>query len=562
MRKKIFRKFCLAMALTSLCSWGMSACFSKKDKEEDPPAQEQQTEFTVQYTDEAGTHQINVTSGMPYALEAVPFRYGYEFLGLYDAEVGGTQYVNASGASVSPFTDNKNLVLFPQWKAKDFTVVLDYQGAEVVGSRSLTVAYNASIPELPTNLAVEHKNFKGWYTEPNCEGEQIADKYGLDPTKKILTEKIYDLSDENGFVYLYAGFEWETFKVTFNFDVGMPAEEMDVAYNTPISQAVPTTRNSDGEAVLIWSRRQNDTAMTDVFTGKVTGEMVLYAVEWAPVIDFDVNGGDDVVPLVARAGETIALPTPTKDLAKFVRWETLSGSTYSATTMPSTSKKLKAVWQGKLVFDENGGSRVDDISVPAGTSVTLPTPEKEGYIFAGWYTKDRELYTSKTMPANGVALQAAWYKAKTEKITIKAATEDDAWGRNEIGKTNGPKADWRKELDISEYVNKEGTFVYISFNIKMKNDQSATISQAGVYVYNDPVVSDSNLQAKFIDTVSSDAFKNYTFNAKIKVGKELKLYFCYYLYIQSGGKGYYLKEVHYNDIWLELTYPDTTYLYY
>ena len=34
------------------------------------------------------------------------------------------------------------------------------------------------------------------------------------------------------------------------------------------------------------------------------------------------------------------------------------------------------------VFDENGGTEVQDISQSAGTAVTLPTPEKEGFIFA------------------------------------------------------------------------------------------------------------------------------------------------------------------------------------
>ena len=62
-------------------------------------------------------------------------------MGLYDAEVGGTQYVSASGASLSPFNDGKNMVLFPQFKAKDYTVILDYQGAPVTGSRQLTASY-------------------------------------------------------------------------------------------------------------------------------------------------------------------------------------------------------------------------------------------------------------------------------------------------------------------------------------------------------------------------------------------------------------------------------------
>lgn len=124
-------------------------------------------EYVIQYADDSGAHQINVTDGMPYTMPSIPQRTGYTFEGLFDAEVGGTQYVSANGTSVSVFSDKKNMVLFPHFKAKTYSIILDYQEAEVTGGRKFTVEYDAEMPELPKNLVLENKTFVGWYTKPN-----------------------------------------------------------------------------------------------------------------------------------------------------------------------------------------------------------------------------------------------------------------------------------------------------------------------------------------------------------------------------------------------------------
>ena len=412
MKSKKIAILCLIVAVSIICTVVLTACDLKGGDNDDTPK-----EFVIQYTDDAGTHQINVTDGMPYTLDVIPERKGYTFEGLFDAEVGGTQYVSAKGASLSAFTDKKNLVLFPQFKAKEYNVVLDYQGAAVTSIRQLTVSYNAKFPELPKNLTNEHKTFTGWYTKPNCEGVQIADQWGLIPAVDVLNDKNFDLSGE--YVYLYAGFEAEKFNVTCCFENG-ETEVVQVDYDTPVSQIVPKKR-VDGKAPITWSKSQNG----EIFNGTITGDVVLYAVEYAPVIELDSNGGNKVTPIVAREGSTVALPTPTKDMAKFAYWEDMQGNEYTSTTMPSNSISLKAVWQAKIVFDENGGTDVDDISTSAGTSITLPSPEKEGFIFAGWYTEDKQRYTSTTMPSNGIKLKAGWYREK--KATVVVVAQNSAY---------------------------------------------------------------------------------------------------------------------------------------
>ncbi|MDE6492285.1 MAG: InlB B-repeat-containing protein, partial [Lactobacillus sp.] len=410
MNKKRLVSICTLMVLAVFCLSLLAACdFSGDDGKDATPK-----EYTIQYTDDTGLHTLTVIENMLYSLETIPERKGYKFLGLFNAQEGGKQYVLANGTAVSTFTDGKNIVLYPQFKADEYTVILDYQDAQVTGERQLTIEYATSLPELPKDLTLAHKKFVGWFTAPNCQGVKVADQYGLIPVVSVFNENNFDLSQD--IIYLYAGFEVEKFSVTCYFGGNIASEELQVEYDTPISQVVPETR-VDGKAPIAWSKTQGG----EVFNGKIVDNTTLYALEYAPVIELNVNGGDKIIPIVAREGANITLPTPTKSLAKFLYWEDSQGIEYQATVMPAQSISLKAVWQGKLVFDENGGSDVVDISEKAGETIELPTPEKEGYLFAGWYTIDKEVYSSTKMPVNGVALKAGWYKEKTaNKVLISA----------------------------------------------------------------------------------------------------------------------------------------------
>ena len=380
--------------------------------------------YSIQYTDSTGIHSIEVQAGKLYSINSIPQKNGYEFMGLYDAEVGGTQYVNAGGSSVSVFTDNQDIVLYPQFRAKEYTLVLDYQGAAVTGSRSLTVGYNSLINDLPMNLTMVNKSFVGWFTQPDKQGIQVADQYGAIPSKNIVDESIFDLSDPKGYIYLYAGFEGEKYTVTFYFTENSAPEEVQVEYGTPISDVQLETRVDD-KAVIAWSKKRNDTNKEEVFNGKVTSEMVLYASEFAPVLDFDSNGGNNINSVIARAGDALSLPTPVRENYKFVGWQTASGSTFNATTMPTVSTKLTAKWQAVILFDTNGGTDVINISEPQGTRITLPETEKAGYIFAGWYNTDGEKYIATAMPLISLKLYAKYWRV--EKLTKVLINETNSY---------------------------------------------------------------------------------------------------------------------------------------
>ena len=550
---KRFKWLAVLMAVIMSCSIAFTGCGLFGNDNNDDTTQTEPVEYTIQYTDDAGTHSIKVKDGDPFALEVIPTRTGYDFMGLYDSEVGGTQYVSANGQSLAPYTDKKNMVLFPQWKAKEYTLWLDFAGAEITGSRSYTVTYGQTLPELPKSVYLENQSFEGWFTEEDCGGTQVADNVGLILNKAIVNEKNFDLSDPDGFIYLYAGFEMEKHTVTFHFGSGMQPETVEVEHGTPISEVVPDTRNEEGFAVLSWSERENG---GQVFDGDITYDMVLYAVEWAPVIELDTDGGQAIPPIVAAAGTRVTLPLPVRENYKFLHWEDETGNEALITRMPEESIKLTAVWQAMLIFDENGGTSVSDISAEAGTAITLPTPTREGYIFAGWYTDEEEKYSVTSMPAEGQMLKAGWYAR--EKTVIYLIDGDESVTISGTG-----NIEMRKDLifDMSRFLPKD-----FSGNIKV--DVSVLIGSSThliedsdmvtIYHYSSDTISDNNLLYSKECSEITGQYVRYTYSFETELSGNI-----IYSAIKGRKANSWSVTAKYSlsDFYVEVTYPDTSKLY-
>ncbi len=105
--------------------------------------------------------------------------------------------------------------------------------------------------------------------------------------------------------------------------------------------------------------------------------------------------------------ETIAadLGLAIKDISPAVG-KVFAPVTYEITLGELTGPKVT------ITFEENGGSEVSDITKVVGSIIgNMPTPERTGYTFGGWYTDNgtfaTELGTDK-MPENGATLYAKW----------------------------------------------------------------------------------------------------------------------------------------------------------
>ena len=496
--------------------------------------------YVIQYTDDTGTYSIDVKQGEPYSMSAIPTREGYDFIGLFDAEVGGTQYVNAKGSSLAPFSDGKNLVLFPQFKAKEFRLVLNYQGAPVTGEREIVVSYGSRIESLPTDLKLENKTFMGWYTEPERGGLQVADEYGVLPEASLISSRNFDLTDPDGFIRLYAGFRGEMHTVTFYFEAGMAPEEKEIEHGTLIASVVTDTR-VDGKAAYVWSLKENDTEHSAVFNGRVEGDMVLYALEYAPVIDFNAGEGDKVTSIIAPAGSSVVLPEATRENWSFAGWYTAGGSKYTATVMPTYSVKLTAKWEPMLIFDERGGTLVEDIAAEQGTRVTL------------------QEYTSTSMPAYSTKLVAKYWKVENKRYVIIEATETLGAG----GTPTTPNISASSHtLDLTGLYTQgirkvKLTAHYVVWYVWGNYSSDPSEATASMAWYSQSSASDAYKVWGYGDTFrkSTTTKKNAVYETEISLNTD-KLYVCRY---QS--RGYVNTHANWTDFWVEVEYPDMTQLY-
>lgn len=548
MKKRRFLSVLLA-ALTALSVGLFSACDDKKKVETGK-------EYTIRYAYDGKTYDLQVWSGELYSLETLPEKSGYEFMGLYDAADGGKIYVDSNGASLKAFSANKNMVLFPQFRPREYTVIFEYgEDVAVTGERSVKVACDSEITDIPTGLTADHKVFKGWYTEPNCGGKRVADQYGVRPEMEIFSAKNYDLENSDGYVYLYAGFDKQKYLVTFCFGGSVADEEIEVPYDTPVSEVIPETR-VDGKAVLKWSERQYDTEKNYLFTGRIRESMTLYAAEYAPVIDFDVKGGDEVSSIVRESGTTVVMPAANKTNYTFLYWTDKEGNIYRANdnVILTESLKLEAVWQAMLVFNEQGGVEVEDITAAQGVEIVLPTTKKTGFIFAGWYVGD-EKYTSTVMPTDSVLLTAKYYEILTKKIVV--LTENKS---KETLKTS-PNMDVSYKMNVSELYSAGVREVSVKVNYQTKSDAAGTKYSTTYRVtpymswYSTDTASDANKLWQYGKEIASSSWSEvFTFSTGLTLTGDF-IYICYWTtktYSSTGSS----QETYFKNFWVEFTYPD------
>ena len=265
--------FVLLVVMVAVLAAALSACDLFGDDNDQPPAAP--AEYIIQYTDDTGMHQITVDAGAPYSIPHIPSRIGYEFVGLYDAEQGGVQYVNAQGSSVSVFNDNRNIVLFPQFKVKEYTIVFDYGDAFQTGIGSMKVLYGQELLDFPGGVIAENKVFQGWFTLPNCRGTKIADSSGRIVGNKLFTVDLFENAETFASVTVYAGFVLQTYPVTFIYGQD-ESVTVDVEHGTKINNVALPAR-ADGKKVTQWATASDGKVFDDV----VTSDMELIPHKWS-----------------------------------------------------------------------------------------------------------------------------------------------------------------------------------------------------------------------------------------------------------------------------------------
>jgi len=220
------------------------------------------------------------------------------------------------------------------------------------------------------------------------------------------------------------------YTIKFNSSGGSSVENMTVKCGNTVDLPTPI---KEGYSFKGWF---TDLSLKDEFksTNKVESNLTLYA-KWEKIteptvtyiVKFNSNGGSNVEDITADNGNTINLPTPTREGYAFKGWfkESSLESEFKSTDKVESNLTLYAKWNKiiTLTFDSKGGSSVDSINVETGTATALPVPTKEGCTFGGWYLDSlwSNEYTDTTeAPSYNRTLYAKWIKILPTETEIKA----------------------------------------------------------------------------------------------------------------------------------------------
>ena len=281
-------------------------------------------------------------------------------------------------------------------------------GSEVAPIQMYAYPAKAQAPASPTR---EGYTFTGWYTDENCE-------YAFNWNGNVVFHTT-----------LYAGWHEDgTYTITYNANGGTAVKtEETVAEGSTVTL---TSAAKDGFTFAGWYLNDEYVGTYgETFTPEADVTLTAAWNSIEPVeytITYDPDGGlvsiegavlGQNVEIGVIQGNEFTLPAATKEGYSFDGWN-LNNSKYgmngdkktatSSITLTARWNEIPAVTYEVQYQAE--GFTFPTAQVPAGTSVALPSPEKEGFDFLGWYDGETNVggAGASYTPTKTVILTAMW----------------------------------------------------------------------------------------------------------------------------------------------------------
>ena len=313
-----------------------------------------------------------------------------------------------------------------------------YQEIEITSDYPIVLYVGGSAPtSLGTIHSDENKNSwyyrsQTWSVSPyqvehklawNLDGgiiygeDELPSKYYLTDTEYTLTLASYPVKPSYHFT------RWNISTSLTNFSIEAP--------NVFKAKPMKFSNNSSGGIVNTLNNTNYDATITAIYDSGKTVEFItnggtLSGIDNGYVIE--IENDKDVL-----LGSVVNAYLPTKSGYTFLGWysdESLTTKIENTTELDCSrynqNIQVYAAWSGSaqtkytVTFNSNGGSQVDSIQVPSGSSVTKPTdPTKDNMVFAGWYQDDKLTtpFDFTTKVTSNITLYAAWSE-KTKNYTI------------------------------------------------------------------------------------------------------------------------------------------------
>lgn len=421
-------------------------------------------------------------------------RKGYSFVCWLDKRTG-TYY--GEGASFMNFAEvGSTVTLYALWLPLKYDIIFNANGGTGTMAKIASVAYGTS-KVLPANAYKKAGcTFAGWAESPSGDV-----KY----TDKQTVSNLCDGTNGMKSITLYA--KWIETEYSINYVLnggtfeGVDDDTVIRSFKaTDAITSLPTPKGDDGYAFEGWYKDSTfKTKVTEIKQG-TTADQVLYAKWVAQTYTIKYDKGVDAADEASVKGTiadqkayytadvTLAQNKYTRAGYKFMGWSTSKGGlvvytdkqvvndsfgyTGESFTGDPVVKTLYAVWVNEfsITYHGNGGVNPDGAieSYVYGKAATLPTPVREGYTFAGWFTDDvtfksqlksigtstfgdYELYAKWTPNAYSIVLNpnGGSGRAVTQKMVYDTPAKLTAYAKTKFSRKGYDFLGWNTNADAT-----------------------------------------------------------------------------------------------------------------
>ena len=344
--------------------------------------------------------------GSTYEIKNVVSSPGRQFNGYKIGNFNDSEWVSNKG--IIGTSGNQVLLDF---STITYNIGYNLNGGSVIG--------NPSFYNVDTNTFTLSNPTKTGYTFLGWTGSN-----GDTPQKTVTINK-----DSTGDRSYIANWKANTYSVVFNSNGGsgtMPNQVHTYGSSLALSQNKFT---KTGYTFAGWNTQANGSGTSYTngqsvknLTASNGATVTLYA-QWKVnnyTLTFNPNGGS-VSPTsksVAYGSQYGTLPTPTRTGYTFTGWFTAaSGGTKvsTTTTMGAGNATIYAQWTPTnytITYNLNGGTNPSGVATSyniTSSTITLPTPNRSGYTFAGWYTNSSFTGSAVTSIAKGSTGNKVFY---------------------------------------------------------------------------------------------------------------------------------------------------------
>jgi uncharacterized repeat protein (TIGR02543 family) len=360
-----------------------------------------------------GTGPASVTQATSGASVTLPgpntlYKTGHTFIGWSESQTGGTVLTGS-------YTPTSRIILFPQWSPNVYVVTFDANGGTGAPD-SATINYTYGTTGLATSstynrgtLAKTGYTFGGW--SATASGTAVANPYS--PSASLT---------------LYAIWTAGTYAITFDSNTATSGTLTNLAITAGTAKALSAnTYAKTGFSFNGWNSAANGSGTAYAAGATVTfyGNTTIYA-QWkplapgAPTVTATTAGNTTVAVTVAAA--TVSGTSGSVDSFTVLTYDnagtlvsgksctvlasaspltcTISGLTngtiykfktvaYNVTGNATAASFSSTATPGPytVIYNINGGTSgaISNGSYNLGTPLTLPTPTRTSYTFAGWY---------------------------------------------------------------------------------------------------------------------------------------------------------------------------------